>query len=160
MDIFSVLLIVTAISILGWSAWKSKEKTGQSLKVAKARFVSTAGEIVGILALVALFLAFIPETAIEAVLGGSSVALSALWGALIGTVTIIPAFVAFPLSSSLVEGGAHLVAVAAFITTLTMVGFATAPVEIEHFGKRFTLVRNILSFLVAILIAFGVTLIL
>jgi len=78
-----------------------------------------------------------------------------LYGALIGTVTIIPAFIAFPLSSSLVRGGAYLVAVAAFITTLTMVGFATIPIEIEHFGKKFTFTRNMLSFIFAIFISLG-----
>jgi len=41
-----------------------------------------------------------------------------------------------------------------------MVGFVTAPIEIEHFGKRFTIVRNVLSFIAAILISLGMGLIL
>ncbi len=67
--------------------------------------------------------------------------MSGLYGAMIGTITIIPAFIAFPLADSLVESGANLVAVAAFITTLTMVGFTTLPIEIEHFGKNLLLLE-------------------
>jgi phage shock protein PspC (stress-responsive transcriptional regulator) len=36
-----------------------------------------------------------------------------------------------------------------------MVGFATAPIEREYFGMRFTVVRNIVSFLAALDIAGG-----
>jgi uncharacterized membrane protein YraQ (UPF0718 family) len=104
---------------------------------------------------VSLFLTVVPPSVISSLLGSENVALSGLAGATIGTVTIMPAFVAFPLSASLIAKGAHLVAVAAFITTLTMVGFATAPIEREYFGMRFTVVRNIVSFLAALDIAGG-----
>src|SRR6056297_999993 len=119
------------------------KKTISSLLVSKGRFLNTAGEILGILALIGLFLAFIPENMIKSVLGGSSVRLRTVYGAINGTITIIPAFIAFPLSASLVKSGAHLIAISAFITTLTMVGFATMPIEIEHFGRRFTYIRNL-----------------
>ncbi|MDI6799402.1 MAG: hypothetical protein QMD53_01750 [Actinomycetota bacterium] len=42
---------------------------------------------------------------------------------------------------------------AALITTLTMVGFATIPIETSHFGKRFTILRNLMSFAAAMIIA-------
>ena len=160
MDPSTIILIIGALLGLGWSFYKSKDKTKKSIKLAKNRFFGIAGEIVAILALIGLFFAVIPDGTIQWLLGGSDYSLSALAGALIGTVTIIPAFVAFPLSASLADEGAHLFAIAAFITTLTMVGFATAPIEIEHFGKKFTLVRNILSFLIALAIAAGMVLIL
>lgn len=123
--------------------------------MARGRFFQTATQIIGILALIGLFLALVPEDVIKSVLGGNSSFLSTLYGAIVGTVTIIPAFVAFPLAASLVKGGAYLVSIAAFITTLTMVGFATMPIEIEHFGKKFTYLRNFISFIIAILIALG-----
>jgi len=155
MSLTTLLLLIGAGIGLVWSFIKDRGKTIESIRVAKSRFVGTAVEIVGVLALVGLFFAFVPPNSIKELLGGANVFLSGLYGSLIGTVTIIPAFVAFPLSASLVEKGAHLVAVAAFITTLTMVGFATAPIEMDHFGKRFTLVRNGLSFAFALVIAMG-----
>ncbi len=160
MDIGTIILLLLTIITLTISFSKDKEKTISSLLVSKGRFLNTAGEILGILALIGLFLAFIPEDMIKNVLGGSSVILSTIYGAIIGTITIIPAFIAFPLSASLVKNGAHLVAISAFITTLTMVGFATMSIEIDHFGKRFTFVRNTLSFIIALLIALGMGVIL
>ncbi|MDG6221178.1 MAG: permease [Candidatus Thermoplasmatota archaeon] len=156
MDIATISLLLVTAGILVFSFMKDRKKTKTGLVLAKGMFINMAPELFGILALIGLFLAMVPPDTIQSLLGGSSPLLSTIYGAGIGTVAIIPAFVAFPLSASLVDMGAHLVAVAAFITTLTMVGFLTAPIEIEHFGKRFTLVRNVLSFTVAILIAVGV----
>lgn len=160
MDPTTIALIILAITGLIYSFKRNKDKTKKSMKIAKARFIETGTEIISILALIGLFFALVPESTIQSLLGGSNALLSALYGAGIGTVTIIPAFVAFPLSASLVQKGAHLIAVASFITTLTMVGFATAPIEIEHFGKKFTLIRNALSFILAIIIAIGMVIIL
>jgi hypothetical protein len=42
--------------------------------------------------------------------------------------------------------------IAVFITTLTMVGFMTLPMEISIMGKRFTLLRNVLSIIAALII--------
>lgn len=160
MDITTLVLITFALGLFIWSLKKDKEKTKKSIKLAKVRFKGIVVEIVSILALIGLFLTLVPPESIKYVLGGTSKFLSTIYAALFGTVTIIPAFVAFPLSASLLDRGAHLVSLAAFITTLTMVGFVTAPIEIEHFGKRFTLVRNVLSFLSAIVIALGMGVIL
>jgi len=154
-----ILLIVTIIALIT-SFINDKEKTIKSLLISKVQFLNTVSEILGILALIGLFLAIVPENVIKTVLGGSSISLSTIYGAIIGTITIIPAFVAFPLSASLVKSGSHLIAISAFITTLTMVGFATMPVEFKYFGKRFTLVRNILSFIFALIIALGMGVIL
>ncbi len=160
MGITTIALIVLAVSLLLWSFQRDKEKTKKSLTLAVSRFKGIAVDIISILALIGLFLTVVPPESIRYVLGGTSRLLSTLYAAFFGTVTIIPAFVAFPLSASLLDRGAHLVSLAAFITTLTMVGFVTAPIEIEHFGKRFTLVRNILSFAAALVIALGMGLIL
>ena len=41
---------------------------------------------------------------------------------------------------------------ASFLTTLTMVGIVTAPLEIATFGRRFTLLRQSLSLALALLV--------
>ncbi len=160
MNVTIILLLAASAAALAWSFYVDRAKTIQSISMAKQLFLQTAGQIGAILALIGLVLAVIPEEYIRTLLGGSSSALSTLYGAVIGTVTILPAFVAFPLAASLIDRGAHLVAVAAFVTTLTMVGFATLPLEIEHFGRRFAFIRNALSFLAALLIALGMVIIL
>ena len=156
----TVLLILGSLLALLWSFLRDKKKTIKSLKMAKRMFLKTAVDIIGVLGLVGLVLAAIPDNLIQSLLGSSNTFISSLYGAVIGTITIIPAFIAFPLADSLVKSGANLIAVAAFITTLTMVGFATFPIEVDHFGKKFTIVRNGLSFIFALLIAGGMVIIL
>jgi uncharacterized membrane protein YraQ (UPF0718 family) len=41
----------------------------------------------------------------------------------------------------------------AFLTTLTMVGVVTFPLEKQEFGLKFTATRNLVSFVFAIIIA-------
>jgi len=154
-----VLLSVSIIAIL-FSFFKDKGKTKKSLMMAKNMFLGTVGSIFGILFLIGLLLALIPPEFIKDLLGNSSLFLSGFYGAVIGAITIIPAFIAFPLASSLFESGANLVGIAAFITTLTMVGIATLPIEIKHFGKKFAFIRNGFSFLLALIIAIGMVIIL
>jgi uncharacterized membrane protein YraQ (UPF0718 family) len=154
--ISTVILLALTLIALVVSLARDRRKTVQSLGMAKGMFLNLAGEITVILALVGLLLTLVPASTIKSLLGQPSAWLSALWGALIGAITLLPAFVAFPLASSLVEKGAHLVAVAAFITSLTMVGLVTLPIEIKHFGRKFAFVRNALSLGFALLIAMGV----
>jgi uncharacterized membrane protein YraQ (UPF0718 family) len=156
----TAILLSASILAVSVSFFKDKKKTKKSLMMAKGMFLNTAGSIIGILMLIGLMLAIIPPEVIKDLLGNSSLLLSGFYGAVIGAITIIPAFIAFPLASSLFESGANLVGIAAFITTLTMVGIATLPIEIEHFGKKFALIRNGLSFLLALLIALGMVIIL
>lgn len=155
-----IIMIVIAVVLMLISFVKDRVKSRKAVKIAKKMFLSTIIEVAGVMAIVGLLLAFFPPELIKNILGGENKALSTIYAALVGTVTIMPAFIAFPLSKSLFESGAHLVAIAAFLTTLTMVGFATFPIEVKHFGKKFTIIRNSLSFLMALVIALGIGVIL
>lgn len=154
-----VLISIAAIGLL-FSLFKSRSKTVETLKLTRSLLSSIFSQMISIMALIGLLLALIPPETIKKLLGSSSRLMSTFWGAIIGTVTIIPGFIAFPLSKSLYQSGAYLMAIAAFITTLTMVGFATSPIEIKYFGKKFTLYRNVLSFVLAMFIATGIGVIL
>lgn len=151
----TVIMIIIALGFLIFSVIKSRKKTQKAIKVAKNMFLNTFIEIIGVMAIVGFVLALLPPDLIKNLLGGESTIISSIYGALIGTITIMPAFIAFPLSKSLYVSGAHLVAIASFLTTLTMVGLATVPIEVRHFGKKFTFLRNIISFAMALIIALG-----
>ncbi len=151
----TIIMVIIAAGFLLFSIIKSRKKTKKSVLIAKKLFLNTFIEVAGVMALVGLVLALLPPDLIKQLLGGDSQILSTIFGALIGTVTIMPAFIAFPLSKSLYMSGAYLVTIAAFLTTLTMVGVATYPIEVRHFGRKFTLVRNGISFMMALVIALG-----
>lgn len=73
---------------------------------------------------------------------------------LVGAILTIPGPIAFPLAGELAHMGVSGAQLASFITTLTMVGFATAPAEAAFFGKRFVVIRQLLSLLAAMTIGF------
>jgi uncharacterized membrane protein YraQ (UPF0718 family) len=152
-DVFTVSLwgITGAAFIV--SLVKDKKRTFNSMKMAKGMMKNMAGQIVGILLLIGLILTFIPPEAIKSALGESNTFISTIVSALAGSITLIPAFVAFPLVGSLVDAGASIVPAVAFLTTLTMVGLVTFPLEKREFGLKFATVRNIFSFVFAVIIA-------
>jgi uncharacterized membrane protein YraQ (UPF0718 family) len=152
-DVFTLSLWgITGIAFVT-SLVKSKKKTFDSMKMAKGMMKNMLGQIIGILFLIGLILTFIPPETISDVLGKSNTFISTVVSALVGTITLIPAFVAFPLVGSLVDAGASIIPAVAFLTTLTMVGIVTFPLEKQEFGLKFTASRNILSFIFAIIIA-------
>ena len=75
------------------------------------------------------------------------------WGlaAFFGSVSLIPGFIAFPLSSVLIKSGVAYSTIAVFITTLMMVGIVTLPLEARFFGLKTSIVRNIFSLMAALL---------
>lgn len=70
-----------------------------------------------------------------------------------GSLSLIPGFIAFPLSSVLIKSGVSYPVLAMFITTLLMVGIFTLPIEKQYFGWRVSLLRNGLSLVGAIICA-------
>ncbi|NLK21323.1 MAG: permease [Epulopiscium sp.] len=153
MDIFTKILWVIAIIAFITSLIKNKKKTIDAMKMSSGMMKNMAGQIIGILFLIGLVLTFIPPETISSMLGGGNVLFSTVIAALVGSITLIPAFVAFPLVGSFVNVGASIVPAVAFLTTLTMVGIVTFPLESKEFGVKFTLARNILSFVFAMGIA-------
>ncbi|MBS3765942.1 permease [Candidatus Bipolaricaulota bacterium] len=151
---------ITAIAINGFaiigfiiSFIKNKEKSFQALKVAGKSFLKMLPMVLIIVVLVGLLLGFIPPGGIEKFFGAQSGILGALIIGGAGAILHIPSLIAFPLAGSLRESGASVTSAAAFITTLTMIGTVYLPVEIKILGKKFALLRNGLSFLVAMVIS-------
>lgn len=146
MDIFTIGLWVVTLIWFIYSMIKDKKRTLDSMKKSKGMMGSMLPQIVGILFLIGLILTFIPPEMIKTYLGGSNPVLATVAAAFVGSITLIPAFVAFPLVGSMVDMGASVMPAVAFLTTLTMVGFVTFNFERKEFGAKFALTRNLLSF--------------
>ncbi len=135
------------------SLLKDRKKTLMGLKIALNASRKMLPAVLLVIVVIGLFLGFVSPLFISGILGSSSGLLGVAVSATLGSVLFIPAILAFPMGASLLESGAGIMSVAAFITTLTMVGFVFIPIEIKELGKRFTVIRNSLSFIVAIIIA-------
>lgn len=153
MDIFTIIFLVIAVILAVFSFIKDKKKTVAAMKKSKRMMGNMLGQIIAIIFLIGLVLTFIPPETIKSVMGSSNTFVSTVIGAVAGSITLIPAFVGFPLVGSLVDAGASIIPAVAFLTTLTMVGVMTFPLEKKEFGTKFALTRNAMSFGFAILIA-------
>lgn len=156
MDIFTIAIWVGTLIFLGVSFAKNKAKTKQALKMAFGMGKGMVASIFSIIFVIGLILTLLPPTEIATFVGKQSVLVATVVASLFGTITLVPAFIAFPLVGTLVNAGVGIVPSAAFLTTLTMVGLVTFPLEKKEFGAKFTVVRNGLSFLFAIIIALAV----
>lgn len=135
------------------SAKTSPAKTRKALLVSARSLVRVIPMMLGIVGIIGIAFAVIPPEWISRYLGQESGLFGMAFASVIGSITLIPGIIAFPLTGSLYRQGASVATISAFITTLTMVGVLTLPAEIQHIGRRAALVRNILSFAAAVIIA-------
>lgn len=150
----NIIFYSLAIGLLILSFIKDKKKTKMALKKAWKSFENILPQMLGILATVGIIIAFLNPQVISKIIGGSSGYLGVLLAALVGSITLIPGFIAFPTASILLQNGAGYMQIGAFISTLMMVGIMTMPVEIKFFGKKSTFIRNGLAFLFSFFVAF------
>ena len=148
---FTKILYGTAILGLLISFVKDRSKTKLVLKKAWRSLENILPSVLAILLLIGFILTFLDTQTISKLLGTDSGALGMVIAAAVGCVTLIPGFVAFPLAASLLASGAGYAQIAIFISTLMMVGIATLPLEMDCFGKRIALKRNILSLILAVI---------
>lgn len=133
-------------------SWRmDPERTRRALRIGSKSLQGLAPRILGMVVLVGLVLALVPPEMIRKLFSYGGIAGFTLVSAL-GAVVTMPAPIAFALVGSLYKLGAQPASLAAFVTTLTMVGIMTAPMEISCFGSRFTVMRQSLSFVTAIAI--------
>ncbi len=148
-----LLYIGTGLLLL-LSLIKDKGKTKKALRKAWKSFENILPQFLVVLVMVGVLLTLMDSEMILRLIGTDSGWFGVLLSAVVGAVTLIPGFVAFPTAAMLLEGGAGYMQIAAFISTLMMVGIVTLPVEITFFGKRLAIYRNILAFFFSFLVAF------
>lgn len=144
------LVLVTALYLFGFQ--RDAEKGKQSLLAARQTLWKMAPLLLAIFGLIGLFQEFVPTRMIESWMGAEGQMLSLLVGGLVGAISIGPPVAAFPLAGSFIDSGAWPPAAAAFIVSWVSVGVVTLPVEAHVFGWRFTLWRNAITFVTALLI--------
>lgn len=152
MDTF--ILYGAALLLLAISFFKDKQKTKMSLKKAWKSFENIMPQFLVVILLVGILLAVLNTEVISKLIGSNSGWLGVVLAALIGAVTLIPGFVAFPTAAMLLQSGAGYMQIGAFVSTLMMVGIVTMPVEMKYFGKRLTILRNVLAFFFSFIVAY------
>jgi uncharacterized membrane protein YraQ (UPF0718 family) len=147
-----ILYIVTAVALVA-SLIAGRGKTLAAMKLAVTRLAKILPAFLVMLVLFAVAITMVPEELIRRLLGRESGAMGVGIAAAVGSITLMPGFIAFPLSGALLRQGVPYMVLAAFTTTLMMVGVLTYPLERQYFGRNVTLVRNAMALLIALIVA-------
>lgn len=149
----SYLYPITGIIVL-ISFITNRAKTIQALKMAGKRLLSILPVFLLMLSLISIILFVLPESLIVRYLGQDNHWVGVGIAAVIGSITILPGFIAFPLCGILLQQGVPYMVLSAFTTTLMMVGVVTFPFEQKYLGAKITIIRNVISFVIALVVAF------
>ena len=150
----NIILYSFTIIFLFISFTKNKVKTKQALLKGWKSLDNILAPMLGIIAMVGIIIAFLNPESISVIIGDSSGLFGVLLASIIGSITLIPGFIAFPTAVILLQNGAGYMQLGAFISTLMMVGIMTIPIEKDYFGKKLTTLRNTSAFIFSFLVAF------
>lgn len=131
----------------------NREKTLKALKIAARRFINILPAFLVMLILVSIILFLVPDEVISSYLGINNRLVGVFWASLFGSITLMPGFIAYPICGILLKKGVPYMVLSAFATTLMMVGVLTYPIEKEYFGIKVTVVRNVISLFIALVVA-------
>ncbi len=145
---YGVTIVLLTLSLI-----KDRGKTKKALIKAWKSLENILPQMLAMIVAIGLIIALLSPETISRIIGGSSGWWGVLLAAILGSVTLMPAFVAFPMAAVLLQNGAGYMQLAAFVSTLTMVGLITFPMEVRFFGRKMTIWRNALAFVFAFLVA-------
>jgi uncharacterized membrane protein YraQ (UPF0718 family) len=132
---------------------RDKKKTKMALKKAWKSFENIMPQFLTILAFLGMVLALLSPDVISHLLGQKAGWQGMIIASIIGSITLIPAFIAFPIAAILLKNGAGFAQIAVFVSTLMMVGIVTLPLEIKCFGKKISVMRNMFAYLFSFIVA-------
>ena len=145
---YAFILVSTLVSL-----FINKNKTKQAYSIAIKKLFNILPSLIMMVILVSLVLYYTPDRTIVNLLGEKSKFLGVGLGLFLGSITLMPGFIAFPLAGILLQKGVLYMVLSAFTSSLMMVGILTYPIEKEYFGPKVTVMRNSISLLITIIVA-------
>lgn len=155
----SLFLYVFSFSLLLLSLIKDKQKTKKALLKSYKSFMKLLPSVIPMMLFIGISMTIINPNLITKLLGYNSGVFGVSIGLILGSITLLPGFVAFPLGANLLKHGAGYPQIAGFISSLMAVGIVTFPVEIKYFDKKTAIIRNslgLIASIVFVLIVWGV----
>ncbi|MCX6567019.1 MAG: permease [Candidatus Aminicenantes bacterium] len=147
----TALAVFTGAALL-LSIAADRRRTWAGIVFGARMFVKILPALVLMVAAVGLLLSALNPRFLESLFGGAGL-IPFLTGLMVGAVALIPGFIAFPLAGLLRAHGVSTAVLAAFVTSLLMVGVVTLPLEVRFFGRKAALWRNLLSLAAAAFVA-------
>jgi hypothetical protein len=115
-------------------------------------FVQVLPIILGMLLLTSLAITAFPKEISAGFFSGNPLS-DAIRGAVLGSIAAGHPLASYILGGELLSGGVSLFAVTALIVSWVTVGIVQLPAEVMFLGKHFAVLRNMLNFFFAVIIA-------
>jgi len=147
------IYLLIALVLLGISLLKEKQRTKEAIKATVKIFYVVMPVLIFVFVLMGLIQAYISRETITSILGQKSGILGILYAEIVGCIALFMPPAVFPFGGYLHDNGASYGSIAGFVFTAILIGITTLPVEIKFLGKRFTIARNIFTFILAFFIA-------
>ncbi len=145
--IIILTIILTIISFIF-----NRKKTLKGIRKGIMMFVKILPTLLSVIIIVSIVLYFVSDKILMQYFGNKAGLMAYVSAALIGAISIIPGFIAYPLSGILISKGISYAVIAVFITALKMVGILTIPLEAKYFGLKTAIIRNLLAFVGALIV--------
>jgi uncharacterized membrane protein YraQ (UPF0718 family) len=146
----AIIIITVILSMISFVL--DKKKTLKAMKKGIMMFLKILPTLLSVIIVVSSVLYFVSDKVLIEYLGTEAGLGAYLSAAVIGSISIIPGFIAYPLAGILLKTGVSFSVLSVFITTLKMVGILTIPIEAKYFGLKTAIIRNALSFIGAIIV--------
>jgi len=131
---------------------KNENKPPSALKRTGNSIIQSIPIILGVLSLVSLIITVVPVKLFSTLFTGNKF-FDPLIGSALGSIFSGNPITSYIISGELHKAGISAVAIVAFMIAWVTVGIVQAPAEALILDKKFTVVRNIIAFFSAILIA-------
>jgi uncharacterized membrane protein YraQ (UPF0718 family) len=115
-------------------------------------FGTTLPIMLGIILILGLFQTFVSKETLLSVFTGDTFQ-STFIGALIGSISAGNPVISYIVGGELIKEDVSLIAITSFIVAWVTVGIIQLPAEAGILGRRFAFTRNILSFILSILVS-------
>ncbi|RUT73126.1 hypothetical protein DLK05_15070 [Ancylomarina longa] len=145
-----MMILTVALVVISFIA--DRKKTLKGIKKGLKQFLKILPTLLSVIIIISIVLFFVSNEFLMEYLGKGAGLGAYISAAAIGSISLLPGFIAYPLAGILVKSGVSYSVIAVFITTLMMIGILTIPIEAKYFGMKTTLIRNTLSFFGAILV--------
>jgi len=147
-----LIYIITTFAVIA-SLITDRGKTVKSFQVAGRKMLKIAPAFLTMTILVSVALYLVPDETILRYLGHENKVQGLLIAYALGSISLVPGFIAFPLCGLLLEKGVLYMILSGFSTTLMMVGTLTFPVERAYLGSKAAILRNLIYLVVAVVVS-------
>jgi len=147
------IYLIIALGLMASSYLKDKQKTKEAIKATFKILYTIMPVLIFVFVLMGLIQAYVSRETIAAMLGEKTGVMGILYAELVGSIALFLPPAVFPFGGYLHDNGAAYGPIAGFVFTAILIGVTTLPLEIKLLGKRFTIARNILTFVIAFFLA-------